>query len=88
MTHAIATVEGFSKLNLLSRGPPISKEPSLSLFDMVLARGGGFENLMFLPLLFAFFDGSILFLDVGPFLFVLCISLSLFFFFWGVLIYL
>jgi hypothetical protein len=64
--------EASSRLNLLSRGPP------LSLFDMLphVSRGlgnlMGFGNLMF-PLWFALLGGSFVFLDMSPSFFVPCI---------------
>ncbi len=46
---------------------------------MLLAKRRGFENLIFLPLWFAFFDGSIVFLDLSP-SFLFFVFLPLFFF--------
>jgi hypothetical protein len=67
--------EGSSRLGTLSGGLS-----PLSLFDMLLVTGGGFENLMF-PLCFVLLFGSFCLLVCGSFHFVHCIPL----FFLGVL---
>ncbi len=57
LKHAIAVGEGFSKLGILSKGPP------LSLFDMLIARKG-VQKLDF-PLVVCLLGGSFIFLDMG-----------------------
>ncbi len=59
MRHVVAVGEGLSRLGLLAGGPP------LSLFDMLLATGGGVRELD-VPLWFALLGGSFVFLDMGP----------------------
>jgi len=56
LRHVIAIGEGSSRLGVLLGGSP------LSLFDMLLTRGRGFENLMF-TLWFTLLGGLFVFLD-------------------------
>jgi len=58
LKHAIAVGEGFSKLGILSKGPP------LSLFDMLIAIKG--VQKLDVPLVVCLLGGLFIFFDMGP----------------------